>query len=81
MNTPASLGFNPSQQLGAPGTGMRATSTQPTPLTRPDLGYGGYVGFRQPVSQGRRSSLAPSVSQPARKAGHAAGRRQRGRHA
>lgn len=60
MQTPGSLGLNPSQQLG---TGLRGVSSQPTPasMRRPDLGH--YVGFRgPPASASRRTSLAPSVS-------------------
>lgn len=60
MQTPGSLAFNPSQQLG---TGLRGVSSQPTPasMRRPDLGH--YVGFRgPPASASRRTSLAPSVS-------------------
>ncbi len=62
MQTPHSLGLNPSQQLG---TGLRGVSSQPQPtpasMRRPDLGH--YVGFRgAPGSASRRTSLAPSVS-------------------
>lgn len=62
MQTPGSLAFNPSQQLG---TGLRGVSSQPTPasMRRPDLGH--YVGFRgPPASASRRTSLAPSESVP-----------------
>ena len=73
MQTPGSLGLNPSQQLG---TGLRgAISSQPTPasMRRPDLGHH-YVGFRAPpASAGRRTSLAPSVSGGATRAGRRAG--------
>ena len=73
MQTPGSGLNNPSSQLGGggmPGTALRGTlSSQPTPATlrRPDLGPHHYVGFRMPpASAGRRSSLAPSVSQGGR---------------
>jgi DNA replication licensing factor MCM4 len=61
MGTPASRAFGNSNLMASqPGTGIRATSNGPTPLTRPDLGY--YIGFRQPLSSARRGSLAPSDS-------------------
>eukprot|EP00887_Chlorella_sp_A99_P000983 scaffold5.g983.t1 len=66
--TPGSRSLASSQQLRVPGTGLRGAvvnGTQPTPLTRPELGlYQGnqYVGFRQPAASPRRSSLAPSES-------------------
>lgn len=61
MVTPGfSLGLDLSQ-MGPPGTGLRGVSSgAPTPLTRPELGH--YIGFRQPMSSGRRASLALSES-------------------
>lgn len=60
VGTPASLLLNPHSQQ-APGTGLRTSSGQPTPMTRPELGYVG--GFWHPhASAQRRSSMAPSVS-------------------
>ena len=63
MGTPASAlhSLQPSGQRATPGTGLRghSGSGQPTPLTRPELGY---VGLWHPASAQRRSSMAPSVS-------------------
>jgi DNA replication licensing factor MCM4 len=61
MVTPGmSLGFDPSQM---PSTALRpgVSSAGPTPLTRPELGY--YIGFRQPLSTGRRASIATATSE------------------
>lgn len=61
LGTPASLRHDgvSQQQLSAPNTGRRSSGLTP----RADLGLGGYVGFYQnPMSTGRRSSIALSVS-------------------